>query len=101
VLRRVVPRYVPEIIADVPWTELVVTVNVILLLPPGTVAVAGTCAADVLLLVSRMTAPEGGAAPFSVNVAVDVEPPVTALGFKVSEIRDAAVTLSDVVFVLP
>jgi hypothetical protein len=34
---RVVERYVPEIVEDVPWTALVVTVKVALLDPAGIV----------------------------------------------------------------
>jgi hypothetical protein len=98
---RVTRRYVPEIVEDVPWTELVVTVKVTLFPPAGIVAVAGTWAAVVLLLLSDITAPEGGAAPFSVNVPVEDEPPTTALGFKVSAVKAATVTVRVVVLVSP
>ena len=40
----------------------------------------------------RDHAPLGGAAPFSVRVAVEGVPPVTVLGFKVSDVRPATVT---------
>ena len=39
---RTVERYVPEMVADVPWTAVVVTVNVVLVEPAGMVADAGT-----------------------------------------------------------
>jgi len=39
---RVVERYVPEILEDVPWTALVVTVKVVLLEPAGIVTEDGT-----------------------------------------------------------
>jgi len=97
----VVERYVPEMVEDVPWTTLVVTVNVVLREPAGTLADGGTCAADVRLLVSKTRAPARGAAPLSVNVPVESEPPATVLGFKVSEINEARETVSIVVLVLP
>jgi hypothetical protein len=88
-------------VEDVPWTTLVVTVNVVLREPAGTLADGGTCAADVRLLVSKTRAPARGAAPLSVNVPVESEPPATVLGFKVSEINEARETVSIVVLVLP
>ena len=54
-----------------------------------------------LVLVSETSAPLGGAAPFSVRVAVEGVPPVTVLGFKVSDVRPATVTVSVVVLVVP
>jgi hypothetical protein len=98
---RLVERYVPEMVEDVPWTALVVTVNVVLREPAGTVADGGTCAADVRLLISAITAPAGGAAPLSVNVPVEDEPPLRVLGFKVSELKEATETLSVIVLVFP
>ena len=53
-----------------------------------------------LLLFSETAAPAGGAAPFSVNVPVEVAPPVTVLGFRVSEVRDATVTVREVLLVV-
>ena len=53
------------------------------------------------MLVSETTAPLGGAAPFSVRVPVEGVPPVTVLGFKVSDVRPATVTVSVVVLVVP
>lgn len=98
---RVVERYVPEMAADVPWTALVVTVNLAVREPAGTVADGGTCAADARLLDSETTAPAGGAAPLSVNVPAEGEPPVRVLGFKVSDIKEAAEIVNVVVLVFP
>jgi hypothetical protein len=97
---RVVERYVPEIVEDVPCTALVVTVKVVLLDPVGIVTEDGTCAAEVLLLLSETAAPVGGAAPFSVTVPVEVAPPVTVLGFRVSEVRAATVTVRELLLVV-
>jgi hypothetical protein len=97
---RVVERYVPEIVKDVPCTALVVTVNVLLLDPAGMVTEEGTCAAEMLLLFSETAAPVGGAAPFSVNVPVELAPPVTVLGLRVSDVRDATVTVRELLLVL-
>jgi hypothetical protein len=55
----------------------------------------------VLLLFSETTAPDGGAAPLSVKVAVEDAPPVTLLGFKVREVREGGFTVKVVVFVVP
>src|SRR5205807_847140 len=71
-----------------PVTALVLTVNVALLAPAATVTLAGTVAVDVLL--ERETAaPPVSAGPLSVTVPVeDCAPPVTLVGFSVSEERD-------------
>src|SRR2546422_8741493 len=65
-------------------TALVVTVNVTLVAPTGTVTLAGTVAAE-LLLDSVTCAPPSGAGPFSVTVPVELPaaapPPGTAAGF--------------------
>jgi hypothetical protein len=66
-------------------TDLVVTVNVALEAPAGTVTLAGTVATAVLLLESATTAPPDGAAPLSVTVASEVLPPVTLVGLRTSE----------------
>jgi hypothetical protein len=69
-------------------TALVVTVNVAVVDPAATVTLVGTCAAAVLLLVSDTLAPPVGAAPLSVTVPVDELPPVTLVGFRVTEDKD-------------
>lgn len=73
----------------------VFTVKVALLLPAGTVTLAGTLAAPLLL--ERVTcAPPAGAGPLSVTVPVDdCTPPTTLLGFNVSEETVGGVTVSE------
>lgn len=64
-------------------TALVVTMNVVVVLPAGTITEDWTCAA-VLLLLERLTAaPPTGATPFSVTVPVELLPPVTNVGLSV------------------
>jgi hypothetical protein len=64
---------------------LVFTVNVALAAPAGTVTLAGTVAADILLLESETVAPPYGAGPLSITVPVDEEPPLTLGGLTVTE----------------
>src|SRR2546427_10415607 len=68
---------------------LVVTVTVPLVAPTGTVTLAGTVAAE-LLLDSATCAPPAGAGPSRVTVPVAELPPVTAGGFTPSEHRRTA-----------
>lgn len=70
-----------------PWLETpdVVTVNVAVSALAATVTEAGTCATDVLPLVSDTDAPPAGAWALKVTVAVEELPPRTATGLKVSE----------------
>lgn len=96
-----VARYVPEMLAEVPCTTFVVTVKFTVFALLGTVAESGTVATSVLLLRVETTAPEGGAAPFNVRVAVEELPPVTVLGVKVRELKVATVTVRTLVFVTP
>ncbi|MBI2219171.1 MAG: hypothetical protein HYU51_17965 [Candidatus Rokubacteria bacterium] len=70
-------------------TEVVVTVNVALVAPAGTVTLAGTVAA-VLLLDSVTTAPPVGAAAVNVAVPVEEAGPTTLVGFTDSDDRVAA-----------
>src|SRR2546425_5180756 len=70
-------------------TALVVTVNVTLVAPTGTVTLAGTVAA-VLSLDSVTCAPPAGAGPSSVAVPVELLPPATVVGLSASEERPAA-----------
>lgn len=89
--------------ADV-WlaTALVVTVNVVDVLPAGTVTLAGTVAAG-FPLESVTTAPPLGAAALSVTVPVELVPPVTLVGFSVTEAStaDGGSTVSVVPWVEP
>ena len=66
-------------------TARVVTVNVALVAPDGTVTLAGTVATAVLLLDSETRAPLLGAGAFSVTLPVEGDPPLTLVGFGVSE----------------
>jgi hypothetical protein len=71
-------------------TALVLTVNVALVAPATTVTLEGTVAAAVLLLESATCAPPAGAAPLNVTVPVeDCVPPITLVGFSVSDERVA------------
>jgi hypothetical protein len=84
-------------------TALVLTVNVALLAPAVTVTVEGTLAAP-LLLRSCICAPPAGAGPLSVTVPVEGDPPVTLVGFSVSEERVGRArgsTVSEAVLVAP
>jgi hypothetical protein len=60
-------------------TVLVRTMNVALVAPPATVTIAGTVAADALL-VRYTRAPSLGAGPLRVTVPVEDDPPVTLVG---------------------
>ena len=66
-------------------TGFVVTVKLALLLPPGTVTVAGTLATAVLLLPSDTTAPPLGAKPLNTTVPWELPPPATLLGTTVTD----------------
>jgi hypothetical protein len=82
-------------------TALVLTVNVVLVALAATVTLEGTLAAVVLLLESMICAPPVGAGPLSVTVPAEEFPPVTLVGFSVSEERvggggGAGVTVSEV-----
>ena len=85
----VTPAYDAEMVTGVDAvTALVLTVNVALLAPAATVTLAGTVAVDVLLLERETAAPPVSAGPLSVTVPVeDCPPPVTLVGFSVSEER--------------
>ncbi|OLE15560.1 MAG: hypothetical protein AUI36_37980 [Cyanobacteria bacterium 13_1_40CM_2_61_4] len=65
-------------------TALVVTVNVALVAPAGTVTLAGTVAAE-LLLDSVTCAPPAGAGPLRVTVPVAEFPPMTLGGLTASD----------------
>jgi len=99
---RVAPPYDPEIVTEVDDpTGLVLTVKVAVVPPPGTVTLAGTVAAPVLLLDSDTTAPPLGAELLSVTVPLDELPPVTLDGLTLSEESVGGVTVSEAVCVAP
>jgi hypothetical protein len=62
----------------------VLTLKVALVAPAGTITLEGTLAAP-LLLESATCAPPAGAGPLSVTVPVEDVPPITLVGFRVSE----------------
>ena len=66
-------------------TAPVVTVNVAVVAPAATITLAGTCAAVELLLLNVTVAPPVGAAPLKVTVPVADAPPVTLVGFRVTD----------------
>jgi hypothetical protein len=68
-------------------TARVVTVNAALVLPAATVTDEGTVAADVLLLLSVTIVPPVGAAPLRVTVPVELAPPVTDVGLRLTELN--------------
>jgi hypothetical protein len=87
-------------------TLCVVTVKVALVAPAGTVTLAGTVAALVLLLTSETTAPPAGAATFRVAVPVELAPPATLPGLTVTACSAGAgggvgITVSVPVTVVP
>ena len=84
----VTPAYDAEMVTGVDAvTALVLTVNVALVVPAVTVTLEGALAAP-LLLESITCAPPVSAGPLSVTVPVeDCTPPVTLVGFSVSEER--------------
>jgi hypothetical protein len=87
-------------------TALVLTVKDALVAPAATVTLEGTVAAVVLLLESVTCAPPVGAGPLSVTVPVEEFPPVTLVGFSVTDERvcgggDAGVTVSEADMVAP
>jgi hypothetical protein len=71
-------------------TVLVLTLKVALVLPAGTETLDGTVATDVFLLESVTSAPPDGALELSVTVPVELLPPLTLVGFRVSEEMAAA-----------
>jgi len=80
-------------------------VKVALVAPAGTVTLEGTLATAVLLLESVTWAPAAGAGPLSVTVPVeDCKPPITLVGFSVSDERGGGgegVTVSEAVLLTP
>ena len=82
-------------------TGLVVTVKLALVPPAGTVTLAGTVAAFVLLLESVTCAPPAGAGAFSVTVPAEGFPPVTLAGLRASEETIGGITVSVAICVAP
>jgi hypothetical protein len=74
--------------------DMVDTVKVALVAPAGTVTLAGTVAAEALLLASATSAPPAGAAALSVTVPVDPTPPVTLVGFRLRDETVIGITVS-------
>jgi len=86
-------------------TAAVFAGKVALVAPAGTATLEGTPAAP-LLLESATCAPPAGAGPLSVTVPVEEFPPVTLVGFSVSEESEGAggeagVTVSEADLVTP
>jgi len=81
-----VPLYEAEIVTEVDTrTTDVLTAKVALVAPAGTVTLEGTLAAPVLLESMTCAPPAGAGAP-SVTVPAEVcRPPITLVGFSVSE----------------
>ena len=92
---RTTPLYVAEITdVVVEATALVATEVAADVAPSGTVTVAGTVTALMLLLISDTAAPPAGAGAVSVTAAEAVAPPCTVAGLRVTELRAAgAVTV--------
>jgi len=87
-------------------TARVVTVKAALVTPTGIVTLAGTVATVVSLLERETMAPAVGAGPLSVTLPVEGDPPLTLVGFSVSEVRvgpdgGCGVTMSEAVLVTP
>ncbi len=96
------PPYTEEIFTALELdTTAVVIVKVALALPLVTVTLAGTVAADVLLLASDTTAPPVGAGPFSVTVPLEVFPPTMAEGLRESDESEDGFTVRLEVLVTP
>jgi len=99
--------YEAEIVAEVEKRTMeVFTVKVALVAPATTVTLEGTRAAP-LLLESMTVAPPAGAGALSVTVPVEVcRPPITFVGFSVSDERvagggGAGATVSEADLVTP
>jgi hypothetical protein len=74
-------------------TLTVVTLNVVLVAPPGTRTEAGTVAAAWLLESVTIVPPEGAGEP-KVTVPVELEPPTTPVGLSVNTVNDGGLIVS-------
>lgn len=98
----VTPACVAEIVtAFVVETPKVVVVNDAPKVPASTVTVAGTVAAEVSELASDTTAPPAGKAPVKLTDELVIVAPPTTLAEIETPDRDAGVTASVAVFVIP
>jgi len=68
-------------------TAVVVTLKLTLVAPAGTVTLDGTLATPALLLDRLTAAPPLGAGALSVTVPIEELPPVTVVGFRISDER--------------
>ena len=87
-------------------TVRVVTVNVALVAPAGMVTLAGIVATAGLSLERETMTPPVRADALSVTLPVEGDPPLTLVGFSVSEVRvgpdgGCGVTMSEAVLVTP
>ena len=84
--------YCAEITTEVELeTRAVDTLKVADVAPAGTTMLAGTVATLGLLLERLMTAPPAGAGPLSVTLPVEVDPPLTLAGLRVSAVSVGSV----------
>ena len=96
------PEYVAVMLTAVDVVTLrVVTVKVVLVLPAGTVTLAGTVAAAVLPLVSVTAAPPEGAAALKVTVPVEDVPEFTDVGLNVTDDTRSGATVRVALWLLP
>ena len=81
-------------------TLLVVTEKLAVVAPASTVTLAGTAATAVLPLERVTVAPPVGAAPVSVTVPVELLPPATLVGFRLTDanVTEAGNTVSTMLF---
>jgi len=89
---------VTEVCADI---GTVVTEKVAVVFPEETVTDAGTVATAVLLLVRVTVTPAEEAGPFSVTVPVELVPPPTLVGLRVSVLKAGGITVRVAVLVTP
>ena len=78
-------------------TGVVLTLKTAVVALAATVTLAGTVAADALLLLRVTTAPPDGAGALSVTVPVDEVPPCTDVGFRLTLLNPGGVTVSTAV----